>query len=714
MLAVKYRFSTVFYYSMIKKTPSPLLPAALIVLAGVSVASALDVTAQYFRFTQQKLRDDAAANSIQLSEFELLYKGALVPGAVAANPGGNSPDGELPDFAVDGDVNTKWLDFNKLSLELSFPAAVTVDGYRFATGGDAPERDPVTWIVESSNDGLEWSQIESREDFNVPLQRNAFIPNLLFLEPDPLEITEFISNRPKIGTGESALLFWNIRGASTVSITPEVGTVAASGSVEVSPAAPTTYTITATQGSQTATATTTVTPIVRGAQSFQFFRFTPTALRDPAADSIQLSEFDIVSGSTRLEGATVTNPGGDSPGAELPASVADGDVNTKWLDFNKAPLVFDFGAPVSADGYRFATANDFDARDPISWTLEGSADGSIWTVLDTVENFPATKTRLTYTGDVPLAAALPPGASLSVSPVHLQAGETATLTWNTANAASVQITPPVPAGNTLAGTATVTPPAGTAVTYTITATNPAGSATRSARVYAEGPVSPVTHKFFRFTQTALRDGALANSIQLSELEFSVSGERVIPITVLNEGGNSPAGELPEFAADGDPNTKWLDFNRAPLVYEFAEPVAVDGYRIATGGDAAERDPFAWTIEGSADGTAWTVIDTRDIGFVIPADRNAYTNYFRFSGGTGPVDKVFAEIAGVNYNAASSTVAITFASPAGFTYRIESSPNLSTWATAADNIASAGATTTQTVSATGTRLFFQVVAVPLAP
>ena len=76
-----------------KKSPPALLLAILCLFAGVSLSSALDVTARYFRFTQTKLRDGLSANSIQLSEFEMLYQGTRLAGAVATNPGGNKPSG---------------------------------------------------------------------------------------------------------------------------------------------------------------------------------------------------------------------------------------------------------------------------------------------------------------------------------------------------------------------------------------------------------------------------------------------------------------------------------------------------------------------------------------------------------------------------------------------------------------------------------------------
>ncbi len=687
-----------------KTSPVSYLPVALLLLAGATTASALDITARYWRFSQTKLRDGVSANSIQLSEFDLLYQGARIPGAAASNPGGNSPSGELPAFAVDGSTSTKWLDFNKVPLVLAFPAPVTVDGYRFATGGDATERDPVSWNLEWSADGATWTLAESRTDYPTPAARGTYTPAILFAAPTPLTINRFVTTRPKIGTGESATLEWAVVGSSSVSISPSVGTVTETGTFTVSPTEETTYTLTATKGAETLTATAKVSPIVRGPQTFQYFRFTPLALRQSTATSIQISEFAMISGTTRLTGATATNPGGLNNVGEGPAQAVDGNTATKWLDFNKAPLVLNFGTPVSPDGYRFATANDFDERDPISWKLEGSANGTTWALLDSVESFPAPAGRLTFSGDIPLPSVIAPTATFSLSPAHLQSGESTTLTWATQGATSVSISPGVTGGTGTSGTATATPPAGL-TTYTLTANNTAGTATLNAPVFVEGPASSVTYKFFRFTTTAQRNASAANSLQIAEVELSLGGQILTGATLTSPGGDSPAAEAPAFAADGDPSTKWLDFNRGSLVFEYPAPVSIDGYRIATAGDAPERDPVAWTLEGSTDGTAWTAIDTRSIGFVVPEARGAYTSYFRFPGEIG------APVTATAYDAAADTMTLTFTSQPGLTYFIKSSPDLVTWSTALDDVESEGTSTTKTVPAIEDRLFFKVVQKP---
>ena len=88
-----------------------------------------------------------------------------------------------------------------------------------------------------------------------------------------------------------------------------------------------------------------------------------------------------------LSRAVASNPGGSSPANEGPEKAIDNTTSTKFLDFNKCPLVIDFGKETPIDEYTYFTANDFPGRDPISWKLLGSRDNSHWDVLDEKANY---------------------------------------------------------------------------------------------------------------------------------------------------------------------------------------------------------------------------------------------------------------------------------------------------------------------------------------
>jgi hypothetical protein len=139
-----------------------------------------------------------------------------------------------------------------------------------------------------------------------------------------------------------------------------------------------------------------------GPKTYQYYRFSPTGLRDPAvANSVQLSEFALLNGATRLTGMTATATNNNSPIGQEPDKAADNNLTTKWLSFNKtaSELVYNFGSPVTTTGYRWATANDSPDRDPVSWTVYGSTNGTSWTALDARSNFAGTTSRNTYNPD---------------------------------------------------------------------------------------------------------------------------------------------------------------------------------------------------------------------------------------------------------------------------------------------------------------------------
>src|SRR4030066_152381 len=92
---------------------------------------------------------------------------------------------------------------------------------------------------------------------------SPYIPDLI---PEPVPapvINSFSANKSSIDVGETVVLTWNTTNTSSVTISPGVGSVAASGSTTVTPAGTTTYTLTANGKSgnpASSTATITVMP----------------------------------------------------------------------------------------------------------------------------------------------------------------------------------------------------------------------------------------------------------------------------------------------------------------------------------------------------------------------------------------------------------------------------------------------------------------------
>ncbi|MDT4994742.1 MAG: hypothetical protein QOH97_4634 [Actinoplanes sp.] len=71
----------------------------------------------------------------------------------------------------------------------------------------------------------------------------------------------------------------------------------------------------------------------------------------------------------------------------------------------------------------------------------------------------------------------------------------------------------------------------------------------------------------------------------------------------NENGNN--------LNDGDSGTKWLvDTPTSWAQYTLDAPATAVTYSLTSANDAPERDPRDWTVQGSADGTTWTTVDTQ--------------------------------------------------------------------------------------------------------
>lgn len=407
----------------VKPTRLPFLPLLGVVAAYSALsfqsADGGEQSWRYYRFTTDQTR---GLTFVQLSEIEIRYQGNALPGATATNPGGDNPLNEQPANAVDGNTATKWLDRNTLPIILDFGAPTLADSYSFATANDAPERDPISWTLEGSNDQTTWELIDSQVSYDTTGDRFTFEQDFLFC-PDVLlpNIVNFGVPEQIVTNGSVTDLAFDILDATSATINLGVGAVTPpTGSISVDPvdSADTTYTLTATNPDGEDVATATVRSVIPTSQTYQFVRFTPIRLREELpgwgnANSIQISEFDFFNNDVEVVPVGGSNPGGNSPSAEQVGNLIDGNNFNKWLNFNKFnPVIFDFGAPVTIDSYRWTTGNDFPDRDPVAWLLEGSDDQTNWTTIDSIDtllgdpdtqfNFFSTLERQVNTQVIPL------------------------------------------------------------------------------------------------------------------------------------------------------------------------------------------------------------------------------------------------------------------------------------------------------------------------
>ena len=249
----------------------------------------------------------------------------------------------------------------------------------------------------------------------------------------------FFSALPKtIFAGQKARLYFSSLGATSVSISPNVGAVGACGMKEVSPASTTTYTLTATGsgGTVTKTATVSVTPMPTG--GLTIFEKT-CAVRMPRF-YIGTSVFKSNAYGTAYLTVTKTTP--------------DKRVNSGTIFLN--------GDGISLDS--FLEGSDTVFRKPVSVRLL-----NFFSIALTGQYKAALNVKIAF--ECPDSA---PQVSLSANPLELVRGESSTLSWSSVNADSCVLEP---GGVALppSGSLTVTPTDTT--TYIITATGPGGSAT---------------------------------------------------------------------------------------------------------------------------------------------------------------------------------------------------------------------------------------------
>ena len=346
------------------------------VSTSITVRSVAGGTAnyRYVRFTPVKLRNGAAANSIQLSEFQLIHEGVFLTGAIAENPAGNNPAGQEPDKAVDGQPSTKWLDHNKGPLILDFGSPVTFDAYGFVTGGDAIERDPVRWILEGSNDGSAWTLIENMTTFDYPmtLTRQGYTSDI-FLPGTSLTPTLVVKGDTKVVSGDPLPLTWTTVGATGVTLNDGSGPVtlgSTSGNMSVTPVANTTYIFTATNaGGKTSTASIAVTVITPAVTDIDYDNFDESG-----------EELALLGDASVLTDATRPLPG---PHDRLRLTPDQGGrIGAAW--FRKRQLL-SAGFETSFS-FQFTTTGATSGADGMAFVVHNSADGTLAVPVETHEN----------------------------------------------------------------------------------------------------------------------------------------------------------------------------------------------------------------------------------------------------------------------------------------------------------------------------------------
>ncbi|MEU7467542.1 discoidin domain-containing protein [Streptomyces sp. NPDC044984] len=327
-------------------------------------------------------------------------------------------------------------------------------------------------------------------------------------------------------------------------------------------------------------------------------------------------------------GTDITGNGGKitaqykETGAESESMLIDDDVTTKYFTIRSAMWVqYESPTAETIDRYTLTSANDAPDRDPKDWTLQGSLDGSTWTVIDTrtdqkfsarnqTRGFSVTPgtaythyrlvvSETTGSPDSQLAEweLWAGGNGVPAAPSRLTStldGDAAVLNWtdNSSNdtgyaESGFQIERSIDGGPF----------------------EPLATAGADVRTYTDPGLAPETAYSYRIRAVGVGNGLseYSNTTKLSVSVFDITDMPGTLTDRYSKGGTEGSQKV----ADNSPYTKYLaDSGSTWVQYQPAGSSRVSGYSITSANDASGRDPKDWTLRGSTDGTTWTDLDTR--------------------------------------------------------------------------------------------------------
>jgi phospholipase C len=312
------------------------------------------------------------------------------------------------------------------------------------------------------------------------------------------------ASQTSITAGQSVTLTWTSNNATTVSIDNGVGAVAANGSTNVTPAATTTYTITASNvsGSTTANVVITVNPVAQPA--------TVTISANPAivaatqpftlawtsanAKSVSISPAlpaddpngTALSGQSTLIGAHTTTYTITATGTNGSTATANTTVTVVLATLTASAATITSGQSVDLNwSTESATAASID--NGVGALIGTTGKVTVKPTQTTTYTLTATNGAVTSTSQVTVTVNTSLNVTLTATPLSVTAGQPVTLAWTSANATTLAIDNSVGAVTPPSGQVTVNPAQTT--TYTITATDAGGgtlTATATVTVVVAG------------------------------------------------------------------------------------------------------------------------------------------------------------------------------------------------------------------------------------
>jgi hypothetical protein len=168
---------------------------------------------KYYKWHITAIRDIGIQAYVQLSEFTFLLDSvdtdmSLV--TISLLNGHTSPDGENAINLKDGNLVSKFLDYNfedgGTEVLFEFPTAIIFNGYKWGTGNDSDWRDPKSWTLYGSNDNTNWDVLDTVTDFIATVDRSTFNTPFSYTPTNNIESKLTFTANPPIPAAPSIVL----------------------------------------------------------------------------------------------------------------------------------------------------------------------------------------------------------------------------------------------------------------------------------------------------------------------------------------------------------------------------------------------------------------------------------------------------------------------------------------------------------------------------
>src|SRR3954466_4351594 len=137
--------------------------ASVLALMAAAPAGAADFTTSFEASDTPPTYTNTSEASSGVSGTKPALPGSVMDKVTTVTANGENPPNEIANNLKDGDVNSKWLSFTSTgwaAYQLSSPVAV--QRYQLASANDAPGRDPQDWQFQGSNNGTDWTTLDTQ------------------------------------------------------------------------------------------------------------------------------------------------------------------------------------------------------------------------------------------------------------------------------------------------------------------------------------------------------------------------------------------------------------------------------------------------------------------------------------------------------------------------------------------------------------------------